>query len=70
MAQRAYSATDLDSLQPGTIVRFGNGVAAQKRDGIDWFMANDEDYGFSGDMIEMNDYTLPAIVLWEPGDEE
>lgn len=68
MAQYAYSDTDLDSLQPGTIVRLGNGVAAQKRDGIDWFMANDEDYEFSGEMIAMNDYALPAVVLWEPGD--
>lgn len=65
------SDTDLDSLLPGTIVRFGNGVAGQKRDGVDWFMANDEDYEFSGEMIAMNAaYALPAIVLWEPGDEK
>lgn len=69
MAKRAYSDIDLDGLLPGTIVLLSNGLAAQKRDGTDWFMANDETDEFSGECIAMNGYALPAIVLWEPGDE-
>lgn len=64
----AYSASDLDALDPETIVRFSNGLAGWKKNGIDWYIANDEADEFSGDEIEMNPSTLPAIVLWEPGD--
>lgn len=66
MAHTVYSASELDGLLPETIIRLGNGLAAWKRDGIDWYISNDETDEFSGDAIEMCPGALPADVLWSP----
>lgn len=60
------TADQLDALPPDCVVQLGVGVAAQKRDGLDWFMANDEGYEFSGDMIAMNDHAFPALLVHHP----